>query len=54
MTQKSDLAKLDKNFAPVEAANDLKWYDIRDLGLEGRICAVNPVRLTACRAKTIF
>ncbi|MFA5043584.1 MAG: SGNH/GDSL hydrolase family protein [Kiritimatiellia bacterium] len=36
MTQKSDLAKLDKNFAPVEVANDLKWYDIRDLGLEGQ------------------
>ena len=36
MPQKSDLAKLDKNFAPVEVANDLKWYDIRDLGLEGQ------------------
>jgi len=34
--QKSDLARLDKNFAPVEVANDLKWYDIRDLGLEGQ------------------
>lgn len=36
MTQKSDIAKLDQNFAPVEVANDLKWYDIRDLGLEGQ------------------
>jgi len=36
MKQKSDIAKLEKNFAPVEMANDLKWYDIRDLGLEGQ------------------
>jgi len=36
MTQKFGLAKLAKNFAPVEVANDLKWYDIRDLGLEGQ------------------
>ena len=36
MTQKNDIAKLDKNFAPVEVANDLKWYDIRDLGIEGQ------------------
>jgi len=36
MTPKFDLEKIDKNFAPLEVANDLKWYDIRDLGLEGR------------------
>ena len=36
MTKKDDIAKLDKNFDPVEVANDLKWYDIRDLGLEGQ------------------
>lgn len=36
MTQESDMAKLDKNVAPIEVANNLKWYDILDLGLEGQ------------------
>ncbi len=36
MTKKNDIAKLDKNFAPVEVADNLKWYDIRSLGVEGQ------------------
>ncbi len=36
MKNKNDIAKLDKNFAPTEVANDVKWFDIRDLGIEGQ------------------
>lgn len=30
------IEELDQNFTPVEVAGDLSWYDIRDLGVEGR------------------
>jgi len=33
---KQRLDKLDKNFAPMEVAGDLSWYDSRDLGVAGR------------------
>jgi hypothetical protein len=36
MTQANAISKLDKNFAPVAVEKDLSWYDIRDLGVEGR------------------
>lgn len=36
MHGKIDIAKMDRNFAPVEVANNLKWYDARDLGIEGQ------------------
>lgn len=32
----TDISKLDKNLAPVLAADGLNWYDIRGLGLEGQ------------------
>ena len=55
MAQKSDLAKIDKNFAPIEVANDLKWYDIRDLGLEGQGWrdTENPYDRLPARAKSV-
>jgi lysophospholipase L1-like esterase len=30
------IEKLDRNFAPIQSDNDRQWYDIRDLGVEGR------------------
>ncbi|MCC7352079.1 MAG: SGNH/GDSL hydrolase family protein [Phycisphaerales bacterium] len=30
------IESLDRNFAPIAVSGDLAWYDIRDLGLEGR------------------
>lgn len=36
MSQATPLEKLDKNFAPLEVADGLHWYDVQDLGIEGR------------------
>jgi hypothetical protein len=53
--KKQDISKLDKNFAPIEVANDLKWFDIRDLGVEGQGWrdTENPYDRLPARAKAI-
>jgi hypothetical protein len=55
MTKKNDIEKLDKNFSPVEVANDQKWYNIRDLEIEGQGWddTENPFGRLPARAKSV-